>query len=153
MENTALLQNMIDKYNKLSYTHKYVFGFHYKKNIYLVEADAAILPFILTIEKASSKNGGGYGLRFNPNNEQKVLLLSKGAQILCSTDFFDNTVANSKYNRGEIFEKMVTEKCGQMWKKDNVPFFMGGDLTVDGVTYQLKFEKATFVNEATLARL
>lgn len=153
MENTTLLQSMIDKYNKLSYTHKYVFGFHYKKNIYLVEADAAILPFILTIEKASSKNGGGYELRFNPNNEQKVLLLSKGAQVLCSKDFFDNTVTNSKYNRGEIFEKMVTEKCGQMWKKDNIPFFMGGDLTVDGVAYQLKFEKATFVNENTLARL
>lgn len=153
MENIALLQIMLDKYNKLSFTHRYILGFHYKKNIYLVEADASVLPYVLTIEKASSKNGGGYGLRFNPNNEQKVLLLSKGAQVLCSKDFFDNAVMNSKYNRGEIFEKMVTEKCGQMWKKDNIPFFMGGDLTVDGVAYQLKFEKATFVNEATLARL
>lgn len=153
MENIALLQTMLDKYNRLSFTHRYILGFHYKKNIYLVETDAAILPYVLTIEKASTKNGGGYGLRFNPNNEQKVLLLSKGAQILCSKDFFEDTAANSKYNKGEIFEKIVTEKCGQVWKKDNLPFTAGGDLTVDGIAYQLKFEKATFVNEKTLARL
>jgi hypothetical protein len=47
---------------------------------------------------------------------------------------------------------MVTEKCGQVWIKDNVPFTDGGDLTVNGIAYQLKFEKATFTNEKFLAR-
>lgn len=152
MTNLNLFNDMINKYNRLSYTHRYVFGFSFKKNVYFVEATAEILPFILTLDKTSEKNSGGYSLRFNPTNEQKVLLLSEGAKILCSKKYFDTAVAGSKYNKGEIFEKMVTEKCGQVWVKDNVPFTNGGDLTVDGIAYQLKFEKATFTNEKFLAR-
>ena len=150
MTNTNLFQNMIDKYNKLSFTHRYVFGFYFKNNVYVVEETSAVLPYVLKLDKAS--RGQGYGLRFAPTNDQKVLLLSKGAQILCSKEYFDTVVENSKYNKGEIFEKMVTESVGQTWKKDNVPFTDGGDLTVDGVAYQIKFEKATFTNEKTLAR-
>ena len=54
---------------------------------------------------------------------------------------------------GEVFEKMETEKAGQTWTKDNVPFTIDGDLTVDGIAYQIKYEGATFTNEKTLAKL
>ena len=47
----------------------------------------------------------------------------------------------------------MTESFGQVWEKDNVPFTEDGDLTVNGIAYQIKFEKATFTNEKTLARL
>lgn len=151
MTNTALLQNMIDRYNALSFTHQYIYGFCYQNNVYMVHADATLMPYVLKLDKAS--RGAGYSLRFCPTNEQKVLLIGKGAQILCSKDFFDETVASTIYNKGEIFEKMVTEFYGQRWEKDNVPFTKGGDLTVNGIAYQLKFEKATFTNEKTLARI
>lgn len=151
MTNTALFQNMINRYNALSFTHQYIYGFCYQNNVYMVHADATLMPYVLKLDKAS--RGAGYSLRFCPNNEQKVLLIGKGAQILCSKDFFDNMVASTIYNKGEIFEKMVTEFYGQHWEKDNVPFTKGGDLTVNGIAYQLKFEKATFTNEKTLARI
>lgn len=151
MTNTALFQNMIDRYTALSFTHRYIYGFCYQNNVYMVHADATLMPYILKLDKAS--RGAGYSLRFCPNNEQKVLLIGKDAQILCSKAFFDETVATSKYNKGEIFEKMVTEFYNQKWEKDNVPFTKGGDLTVNGIAYQIKFEKATFINEKTLARL
>lgn len=151
MTNTALFQNMIDRYNALSFTHQYIYGFCYQNNVYMVHADATLMPYVLKLDKAS--RGAGYSLRFCPTNEQKVLLIGKGAQILCSKDFFDETVASTIYNKGEIFEKMVTEFYGQRWEKDNVPFTKGGDLTVNGIAYQLKFEKATFTNEKTLARI
>ena len=150
MTNTALLNNLINRYNNLSFTHNYIFGFIYKKNVYAVVATSEILPYILTLDMAS--RGAGCALRFNPTNEQKVFLLSKGAELICSKEYFEQTVVESKYNKGEIFEKMVTEKCGQTWIKDNVPFTNGGDLTVDGIAYQIKFEKATFTNEKFLAR-
>ena len=51
-------------------------------------------------------------------------------------------VENSKYNKGEIFEKLITESYGQKWEKDNVPFFSGADLTVNNIAYSIKFEKA-----------
>lgn len=151
MTNTTLFQNMINRYNALSFTHQYIYGFCYQNNVYMVRTDATLMPYILKLDKAS--RGAGYSLRFSPNNEQKVLLIGKGAQILCSKAFFDETVATSKYNKGEIFEKMVTEFYGQHWEKDNIPFTKGGDLTVNGIAYQLKFEKATFTNEKTLARI
>lgn len=151
MTNINLLNNLINSYNKLSYTHNYIFGFNFKGNLYAVVTTSEVLPYILTLDSAS--RGAGYALRFNPTNEQKVLLLSKGAELICSTKFFLETVENSKYNKGEIFEKLCTENVGQKWEKDNVPFTDGGDLTVDGIAYQIKFEKATFTNEKTLARL
>ena len=40
-----------------------------------------------------------------------------------------------------------------LWEKDNVPFTKDGDLTVDGVAYQIKYQKATFCNEKSLANL
>ena len=151
MTNINLLNNLINSYNKLSYTHNYIFGFNFKGNLYAVVTTSEVLPYILTLDSAS--RGAGYALRFNPTNEQKILLLSKGAELICSTKLFLETVENSKYNKGEIFEKLCTENVGQKWEKDNVPFTDGGDLTVNGIAYQIKFEKATFTNEKTLARL
>lgn len=151
MMNTALFENMISRYNELAYTHNYIYGFYFQNSVYMVEATAEIMPYILKLDKAS--RGAGYALRFCPTKNQKILLLSKGATLLCSKEFFETSVKNSKYNKGEIFEKMVTEHFGQVWEKDNVPFTEDGDITVDGIAYQIKFEKATFTNEKTLARM
>lgn len=151
MTNTALFKAMIDRYNELSFTHNYIYGFFFKNLVYMVEVTAEIMPYILKLDKAS--RGAGYSLRFCPNKEQKVLLLTKGAKVLCSKEFFEAAVKESKYNKGEIFEKLVTEAYNQKWVKDNIPFTDDGDLTVDGIAYQIKFEKATFTNEKTLARM
>jgi len=147
----ALLASMIDRYNEKAYTHNYIYGFCFQNLVYMVKADADIMPYVLKLDKAS--RGQGYALRFCPTTTQKILLLSKGAEVLCSKEFFDTTVQNSKYNKGEVFEKMVTEYYGQEWTKDKVPFTEDGDLTVYGTAYQIKFEKATFTNEKTLARM
>lgn len=151
MKNTALFKMMIDRYNELAYTHNYIYGFYFQNMVYMVETTAEDMPYICKLDKAS--RGAGYALRFCPNKSQKALLLTKGAKAICSKDFFDGTVKNSKYNKGEIFEKMVTEYFNQEWKKDNVPFTEDGDLTVNGKAFQIKFEKATFTNEKTLARM
>ena len=76
-----------------------------------------------------------------------------GAQVLCSEKYFNELVAESKYNNGEIFEKLVTERFGQTWKKDDIPFTDAGDIEVEGVPYQIKFQKATFCNEKSIANL
>jgi len=149
MTNTTLFMNMIDRYNTLAYTHNYIFGFEYKKNIYMAVATSEVLPAVLTLDKAS--RGAGYALRFKPTTAQKLMLLQK-SEVLCSASFFDSMVADSKYNAGEIFEKMVTEKCGQRWEKDNVPFTEAGDIKVGKTSYQIKFQKASFISEKSLAR-
>lgn len=149
--NTTLFNTMIKKYNKLSYTHNYIFGFTYQHNVYACITTADILPYILKLDKAS--RGAGYALRFKPTADQKIFLLAQGAKMLCSEKYFNMEVENSRYNKGEIFEKMITENAGQEWHKDSVPFTMDGDVTIGTVAYQIKYECATFTNEKILIRL
>lgn len=146
--NTALLYNLITRYNELAFTHNYIFGFTYKGNVYMTVTTNEILPFILKVDKAS--RGAGYSLRFKPTNKQKILLL-ENSTLICSVDYLNGLKENSRYNFGEIFERMVHEKFGKNWKKDNVPFTKGGDIEINGKAYQIKFEKATFASERTLA--
>ena len=151
MKNNEIKRTLIQFYNKHAFTHNYILGFRMNGNIYYVIVDAKELDFVTKLDKAS--RGAGYSLRFKPNKVQKNYLMNLGAEILCSEELFDELKTMSKYNFGELFEKLVTEMNGQTWVKDNVPFTVDGDLTVDGVAYQLKFEKATFITEAQMMRM
>ena len=147
--NIALLYSLISRYNELAFTHNYIFGFTYKGNVYMTITTNEILPFILKVDKAS--RGAGLSLRYKPTNKQKILLL-ENSTLLCSVDYLNDLKENSRYNFGEIFEKMVHERFGKNWKKDNVPFTKGGDIEINGKAYQIKFEKATFASEKTLEK-
>ena len=149
--NTTIFNHLITSYNDLAYTHNYIFGFEYCGTVYASFQKSDILPYVCTLDKAS--RGAGYSLRFKPSKNQKVALLTEST-VVCSKEFFDHMVSESKYNKGEIFEKLVTEILfGQEWKKDNVPFTKGGDIETDNMAYQVKYSGATFTNEKTLARL
>ena len=151
MKNLALFNQMLDAYETNAYTDEYIFGIRYKGSIYMIKTTSQLLALVLKLDKAS--RGKGYSLRFKPNNKVRELLLSQGAELICSAEMFDELVKNSKYNKGEIFEKLVTEWFGQEWEKDSVPFTEDGDLTVVGIAYQIKFEQATFLTEAQMLRL
>ena len=150
MKNTALLLNLIDRYNDLAYTHNYIFGFIYAGNVYMAHVGKKALPAILSLDKAS--RGQGYALRFYATKDIKIALMA-GAELLCSKVYFEETLSASKYNKGELFEKLVTEAYGQKWHKDNVPFTQAGDMEANGISYQIKFDRGTFTNEKTLAKL
>ena len=151
MKNIALFNEMIRFYNEKAYTHNYIFGISYKGNIYMIKAISEILPLALKLDKAS--RGKGYVVRFKPNNKIREMLLAQGAEIICSAEMFKALVSESKYNKGEIFERLVTEKFGQTWTKDSVPFTESGDITVNGIAYQIKFEQATFISEKQMLRM
>lgn len=151
MTNIALLHSMVSAYDRHAFTHNYIFGFVDRKNVYMVKADHSVLPYVVKLDQAS--RGAGFSIRFKPDKSQKELLKSFGFELLCSEAYLKELVANSIYNEGEIFEKLVTEKYGQVWTKDHVPFTDDGDLTVDGTVWQIKYNKATFASEKQLAKL
>lgn len=150
MTNFTMLKNLQDRYNTIAYTDQYILGFTFKGVVYMTYANRRLTDSVTCLDKAS--RGAGYSLRFKPTVEQKVYLLM-GATPVCSVEYFNDMVVNSVYNRGEIFEKIVTEKLGQVWTKDRIPFTEAGDIEHRGVAYQIKFEKATFTNEKSLASL
>ena len=151
MKNNELKTTILAFYNKRSAAHAYIMGFRFNGSIYFVVVKAQVLDHLTKLDKAS--RGAGMALRFKPNKAQKNLMMSFGAEVLCSEKFFDELCEMSKYNKGEIFEKLITEHFGQTWVKDNIPFTEAGDIEVDGIAYQIKFEKATFINEAQMMRM
>ena len=152
MKNVTIFYSMVSAYIKASYAHNYIFGYIYKGNVYMTITPAEIVPTICTQDTAS--RGGGYSVRFKPTKKQKKLLINTyPTKILCSEKYFEEILQTEKYNKGEIFEKMVTEYYKQEWVKDNIPFTEDGDITIDNIPYQIKFQKATFCNEKTLMGL
>ena len=157
--NSVMFKELIDRYNAIAYTHNYIFGFTYKKTVYMAITTDESMPYVCKLDKAS--RGEGMALRFCPNEAQKILLLTS-AKPLCSEKYFNELCEDkyinakgelTKYNRGEVFEKLVTEHFGQVWVKDNVPFTEDGDLTANGIAYQIKYQAATFCNEKSIANL
>ena len=151
MANEIIKKMLQDGYNQIAYTDKYILGWTLRHVVYFTVCDRELVDRVTCVDKAS--RGAGYALRFKPNTDQKYMLLANGATALCSEEYFNTLVCESKYNRGEIFEKLVTEYAGQEWEKDNIPFTMAGDIEWNGVAYQIKFEKATFTNEKSLMNL
>lgn len=153
MTNLALFNSMIERYNDVAYTHDYIFGFADNGNILACFTKSNVMPTVCKLDKAS--RGYGMSLRFKPTKAQREFLkLNSKPIVLCSEKFFNELSAESKYNKGEIFEKLCTEYFGQEWKKDSVPFTKGGDIELpNGMAYQVKFQSATFCNEKSLSNL
>ena len=101
---------------------------------------AEIAPRFLNVEEASRNQGENLRLRLR--KAHKASLMKKQPICLGSADCLNA----EKYNKGEIFEKLVTEYFGQVWKKDTVPFYKDGDITVDGKKIQIKLDSATLMN-------
>lgn len=130
---------MIRNYRKFSIADSYILGFIYDKMLYMLEV-AEIAPRFLNVEEASRNQGENLRLRLK--KAHKASLMKKQPICLGSADCLNA----EKYNKGEIFEKLVTEYFGQVWKKDTVPFYKDGDITVNGKKIQIKLDSATLMN-------
>lgn len=137
---------MIRNYRKFSVADSYILGFIYNKMLYMLEV-AEIAPRFLNVEEASRNQGENLRLRLK--KAHKASLMKKQPICLGSAD----CLVADKYNKGEIFEKLVTEYFGQEWKKDTVPFYVDGDLNVNGKKIQIKLDSATLMNTKQLKKL
>lgn len=138
-------QTMIRNYRKYSVADSYIIGFVHGGMVYFTEVKE-IAPRFLNVEEASRNQGSNLRLRIKAQYRNQLV---KKAICLGSADI----LTESKYNKGEIFEKYITEFFGQVWEKDTVPFYKDGDITVDGRKIQIKLDSATLTNTKQLAKL
>ena len=138
--------NMIKTYRQFSAADNYILGFVYEKMLYMVRV-AEIMPRYLNVEEASRNQGENLRLRLK--KAHKAQLMKKAPIRLGSADCLND----SKYNKGEIFEKLVTEYYGQTWVKDTIPFWVQGDINLNGEEVQIKLDSATLMNTKQIARL
>ena len=138
-------RTMIKHYRTHSAADSYILGFVENKNLYMVEV-AEIMPRFLSVEQASRNQGENLRLRIKKNLKKQ--LMKKNPVCLGSADLLNT----DKYNKGEIFEKLVTEFFGQTWAKDTIPFWVQGDIEVDGRQIQIKLDSATLMNTKQIAK-
>lgn len=139
-------RTMINHYRNHSAADSYIVGFVYDKNLYFVKM-AEIAPRFLNVEVASRNQGENLRLRLKKSH--RASLMKKNPVCLGSADM----LVADKYNKGEIFEKAVTEYYGQTWEKDTVPFWVQGDINLDGEEVQIKLDSATLMNTKQIAKL
>lgn len=158
MKNDSILHYLVNEYNKLAYTHNYVFGYLFNGMVYgaIVHNAESLIPYITTLDRASSKNGGTIQLKYKPNKIQLELIKVNADSILeiCTEEYLEEIFKNSKHNRGQIFEKLVADRTnGRQVDKKNTKFTEAGDIIIGRTHYQVKYLKATFTDERTLKNL
>lgn len=140
---------MLHDYETTTAARGYIVGFPFHGMLYRV--DVTHLPEAwVKLDRASSKKGGFLKLRLRLSAAIKAQLVESGAAQLVGAESLLDT--NDKYNRGERWERLVTEAAGQTWVKDSVPFWVAGDINLNGTELQIKLEQAEITNERALAQ-
>ena len=141
-------ETMIKNYRKFSAADSYILGFEYKHNIYSIMIDE-IPPRFMAVERESSKKGGARKLQLRLRKAHKEQLIRKGATLIGNEE-----ILKGQYNKGVEFERIISEMNGQEFRgKENVGFWVEGDLEIDGRQVQIKFNGAQIVVETTLENL
>ena len=134
-------------YNANQSADSYIIGFVNKGLLYFTKVAHMNLEW-LKVEKVSRNQGKDLRLRMRVAH-WKSLIESGSVICLGSADM----LKASKYNKGEIFEKIITEYYGQTWEKDNIGFDKDGDIIINGEKIQIKLNSATLLNDKRIARL
>lgn len=140
------LNEMIRNYEATQAAMAYIIGFTLNKRVYRIVMDK-LLNEMFELSRESTSHGGHAKIKLHMTNAIRVKLIEMGAEEIGGLEVLDN----GRKNKGEAFEKYETERAGQVWEKDRIPYYIDGDLTVDGVKYQIKFEGASFTNEKVIA--
>ena len=144
------MTEMMNAYNARSASHTYALGFVEAHNLYAVKLSFAELSRFFKLDRASSKRGGFAKIRIKLTAKDRAEL-SATAELIGAEDLL---TADKAHNKGENFERELTTRwTAEAWVKDSVPFWVAGDIRVDGVEIQVKLDGAELTNERTLGRI
>ena len=144
-----MMNLLIAAYIAVTAATEYWFGFTLDHKVYVVTGMTfADLRPLLKIEKAAQSKGGHSKIRIKARVAELAALLPR------ATLLGDETIlTDEKWNAGIKFEKIVTERIAhQTWERDSVPFWVAGDIELNGTQIQVKFNGAELTNEKTIRR-
>ena len=144
------MQEMMNAYNAKSAAHLYALGFVFEHTLYAAKLSFSEISQYFKLDRASSKRGGFAKIRIKLTALDRASLAAN-AEKLGSEDLLSK---DSAHNKGENFERELTERwTSEQWVKDSIPFWVAGDIRVNGEEVQVKLDGAELTNEKTLARL
>ena len=100
-------KDLFNSYKNTTCADETTIGFIYEKNLYCIELN----EINENIVKLSTDSKGGLKIMLSINKKQKRQWLIDGhvKKIMSETEFLQ-LVDSSKYNKGEMLEKLLTEK-------------------------------------------
>ena len=138
--------NFFRYYNKLTGADGTLVFFTHKGNVYIYECKH-IAPRWAKEEHESTSKGGWQKFRMYMSAAEKAKLVPKAHLVMTVAEF--NAIPYN--NKGHKCEAWLHEVCHLgAYKPDNKRFDMGGDVCINGVEYQIKFENATLTNVCVL---
>ena len=141
---------MMTNYRAKSAAHVYALGFLYEHRLYAAKLSFDELSKFFKLDRASKSHGGMLKIRIRMTAKDRAEL-SATAELIGAEDLL---MKDTAHNKGENFERELTERwTGEHWVKDSVPFWVAGDIRVDGVEIQVKLDGAELTNEKILGKL
>ena len=140
---------MKETYHKNSAASEYWFGFVVAGMLYVMTGMTfEELAAFFKMDRASTAKGGFAKIRIKARAAELKALAAKA--ILIGSE---NLLMDEHWNKGEMLEKIITERfTGREWVKDSVPFFVAGDVEINGKQVQIKLNGAELTNEKILKR-
>ena len=144
------MTEMMNRYHARSAASTYALGFVCHGKLYVTRMNFEELSRYFKLYRASSKRGGFAKIRIRLSSAERMEL-AETAELIGDESLL---MKDAAHNKGENFERELTERwTGETWVKDSVPFWVAGDIKVNGVEIQVKFDGAELTNEKTLARI
>lgn len=137
-------EELLKMYEKTTAAHRTILGFAIGKIVYMIIVERLSENWVELTNEANGR-GGKNKLRLNLNKWDKAKLKNKA--IAVGTTEIINTI---KGNKGDSWEKWVSEHYGITWKKSQTIYTEDGDITVAGEKLQIKWENATLALENTI---
>lgn len=156
MTATMTKGNFFRYYNKLAGCHAYLIFFQYGKEIYMAECDRIAQRWCHESRESHRKNkageivGGGeqkWAMRLNKTHKEQ--LIRKGAKVVFTVEEFEQMPYPN--NKGHKCEWWLHQQfnLGE-YIPDHERFDKCGDVCINGVEYQVKFENASLTNVKVL---
>ena len=136
-----------------AYTHWYIIGVEWQENVevYLIELTANGLALIFSDKPTISKGQTVVKYRHSKTKRDYLIANAIDSFTLCTIDELKarcrtRTKKNGETyieNCGECFEWQMAERFGvKQNEKPNLSHKDGGDLIINGIAYQVKYERA-----------
>ena len=139
-------KNFFRYYNRLNGADRYLLVFKYKRMVWVVDVEH-ILPSWCSEALESAQNGGYQKWMLKPSALPKAKLV-KTATCLMTIKEFETQCKASGENRGYVCEMLLCERlnCQPASSKRNARFDVCGDVVLNGIQYQVKFQNASLTN-------
>lgn len=160
-----LRHELVSFYRSNAGTHEYMIVYSYVNKMFIACVNDERTDFLeraTRVDRMANSRGGWATLRMARKMELLKVLESCAYETIdmeMSVEEFEALAKDSEYtgskqvNRGNAAERWITEElAGQTWVKDSVSFDKQGDVVVNGIDYQVKFENATFTTERAMVR-